>query len=226
MTSRWIRTALAAFLVLSGALAANLFFLQPPSNGSRLGATAPLSGEGEKSAGAAGAWSLELATRAADPAGASSWQNRGASAELTRAVQRELQAKGYETGTVDGVPGLVTRAAIMAYEADRGLALTGEPAEALLERLVLGDAKEETPSAGPVAEPGPQAEIVIRTVERALLALGLAPGAVDGRLSEATIRAIRNFEAQQKMPESGRISGQLVARLARIAGQGNLAETR
>ena len=52
----------------------------------------------------------------------------GDSVELTRAVQRELKAKGYETGVVDGVAGLVTRAAIMAYEADHGLTLTASRA--------------------------------------------------------------------------------------------------
>ena len=40
--------------------------------------------------------------------------------DLTRAIQRELKAKGYEAGAVDGVIGLVTRGAIMAYESDAG----------------------------------------------------------------------------------------------------------
>ncbi len=39
---------------------------------------------------------------------------RAIPSRLTRAIQRELKAKGYEAGAVDGVAGLVTRAAIMA----------------------------------------------------------------------------------------------------------------
>ena len=36
--------------------------------------------------------------------------------------------------------GLATRAAIMAFEHDHGLALTGEASEALLKRILLGAA--------------------------------------------------------------------------------------
>ena len=57
--------------------------------------------------------------RAADPAPPSS-----ETPETIRAIQRELQARGYEAGAADGVPRLVTRAAIMAYEHDNGLPLS------------------------------------------------------------------------------------------------------
>ena len=46
---------------------------------------------------------------------------------MTRAVQRELQIRGYETGARDGVAGVMTRGAIMAYEHDHGLAADGAP---------------------------------------------------------------------------------------------------
>ncbi len=37
---------------------------------------------------------------------------------------------------------------------------------------------------------------------------------------EDAIRAIRDFELDQKMPETGRVSGQLVSRLLKLQGQG------
>lgn len=50
----------------------------------------------------------------------------------TRAVQEGLIALGYDPGPVDGVVGPLTRAAIRAFEADRGQAAKGEIARALL----------------------------------------------------------------------------------------------
>ena len=120
------------------------------------------------------------------------------------------------------MPRLVTRAAIMAYEHDNGLPLSGAADEALLKAVVLGGAHA---GAGPpaVAAPGPHAAQVTRTVQQWLAGLGYSPGPADGRFREETARAVRAFEIDQRMPATGRISGPLVARLARAAGQGRLA---
>ncbi len=137
-------------------------------------------------------------------------------AEIIRGIQRELDARGYEAGQPDGVAGLVTRAAIMAYEHDYGLALTATPSQELLSRIVLG-------SSAPPAERGAadkiaagEADSVALMVEQQLAALGYTPGKADGRLDEHTSRAIREFEVDQKLAESGRISGPLVSRLLRL----------
>jgi len=37
------------------------------------------------------------------------------------------------------------------------------------------------------------------------------------------MRAIRAFETDQSLPETGRISGPLISRLARISGDGKVA---
>ncbi len=50
-------------------------------------------------------------------------------------LQRMLTAKGFDTGSTDGVIGAKTRAAISAYEASFGLPITGEPTLMLLQRL-------------------------------------------------------------------------------------------
>ena len=211
MTPNWIRAGLFGVAVLTGAMMANIFVLQTHV-GSQRGAGVTAGPDGPE---IARSWSHQMASRATgaiEPAGAVQ-QTDGA--ELTRAVQRELKAKGYDTGGVDGIPGLVTRAAIMAYESDRGLPLTGEPGQALLQNIVLGTDAGQGASRG---EPGPQAQAVIKAVQRSLAALGFAPGPVSGRLGEETARAIRKFEAAQGMRESGRISGPLIARLTRAGG--------
>ena len=143
----------------------------------------------------------------------------------TRALQRELESRGYLIGANDGVAGLVTRAAIMAYEYDHGIALTGEPTERLLQAVILGTATSDAPASAnqPV---GPYAEQVIRTTQQSLSGLGYGPIKADGFMGDTTVGAIRRFEHQQGLPETGRISGVLVARLAKFAALGQVQSGR
>ncbi|MCF3595243.1 lytic murein transglycosylase [Rhodobacteraceae bacterium LMO-12] len=50
-------------------------------------------------------------------------------------LQARLTAAGYDAGTADGVLGKKTEAAIRAYQQAKGLAVTGEPSQALLAHL-------------------------------------------------------------------------------------------
>ncbi|MCL3882204.1 lytic murein transglycosylase [Marivita sp. GX14005] len=51
------------------------------------------------------------------------------------ALQQGLTARGFDTGGADGVIGPDTKAAIRAYQTRRGLPVSGEPSQALLESL-------------------------------------------------------------------------------------------
>lgn len=51
------------------------------------------------------------------------------------ALQRGLTSQGYDLGTIDGVIGAKTEAAISDYQASRGLAVTGTPSLELVARL-------------------------------------------------------------------------------------------
>jgi len=55
-----------------------------------------------------------------------------------RVIQRQLAARGYDPGPVDGIAGAKTRAAIMAFENDQSIRQTGEASESLLLRLLSG----------------------------------------------------------------------------------------
>lgn len=136
-----------------------------------------------------------------------------------RGVQSELARRGYEPGSTDGVAGLVTRAAVMAYEHDQGLPLTAEPSPEVLAHLRHGTS---APGAAIGLQPGaPQpashAEQVIRSVQAALGQLGYLAAGPDGSVSDQTIRAIREFEMDSGLIPTGRISGPLVARLSKQA---------
>lgn len=141
-------------------------------------------------------------------------------AEIIRGVQRELTNRGYAAGQPDGIVGLVTRAAIMAYEHDFGLALTGEPSEDLLNRIVLGSAAplDQGRGEGDVILSA-EAKAVVQTIKQALTAQGYKTGSDATALSPETRRAIRDFEVAQKLPETGRISAPLVSRLLKLQAQ-------
>ncbi|MHA7876600.1 lytic murein transglycosylase [Roseivivax sp.] len=59
----------------------------------------------------------------------------GLTVEDRRRLQERLTARGFDTGGTDGVIGPKTTEAIRAYQAAQGLAVTGEPSQALLRGL-------------------------------------------------------------------------------------------
>ena len=136
-----------------------------------------------------------------------------ASPDLVKSIQRELRLKNYEVGAEDGSLSIVTRAAIMAYEADQSLPLTAEPKETLLQHMILGGVGGSAPKAASTGDLPASAADVVREVQRELKRVGHDPGPEDARLSETTIRAIRSFETAENMTPKGRISGELLAKL-------------
>ena len=136
--------------------------------------------------------------------------------DIIRAVQRELTGRGYGTLASDGVPGLVTRAAIMAFEHDNKLQLTGEATEKLLARILLGGGADSTPDPAAGRVRSAQAEIVMRTVQQSLAALGYQVGRIDGRAGDDTERAIREFELDEHLKPTGRVSAEVFTRLGRV----------
>ncbi len=144
----------------------------------------------------------------------------GTDTDTVRAVQAELNRRGHGPVTADGVVRPATRAAIMAYEHEHRLPLTGEATQELLKQLLFG-APPAGAAAGPPEVRSPQAQAVIRDVQRQLAARGYRPGAADGRLSAETVAAIRTFEADQGLVPKGRISAVVLERLeSGMAGGG------
>lgn len=139
-----------------------------------------------------------------------------------RSVQQELARRGYEPGPADGAPGLVTRAAVMAYEHDQGLPLTADPSPEVLAHLRHGTSAPGAAIGLDASAPRSSgtAEQVIRAVQQSLGQLGYLGSAPDGAATDETVRAIREFEMDSGLVPSGRISGPLVARLTKqAAGQ-------
>jgi peptidoglycan hydrolase-like protein with peptidoglycan-binding domain len=228
MTPGQARVALLSFLFVMGGVAVNALYLQgggqrmskpvadrgPPLRATETGARpAP-----QVQAGApAGEQALRIARFGADPAKIERPVAPPAEAvgtDTIRAIQRELRLRGYGPISGDGTMAISTRAAIMAFEHDNGMALSGEASDRLLKRILLGAADPaggEGTAAGKVRSA--HAEHVIRDVQQRLAAQGYQPGVIDGRPGEETVRAIRDFEMDKGLVPRGRVSAELVARL-------------
>jgi peptidoglycan hydrolase-like protein with peptidoglycan-binding domain len=142
-----------------------------------------------------------------------------ADGETVRAVQGELNRLGYGPVTADGAMRPAVRAAIMAFEHEHRLPLTGEATQGLLKQLLFG-APAAAGAAGSPEVRSPQAQGLIRQVQQQLAARGYRTGAIDGRMSPETIAAIRTFEADQGLVPKGRISVVVLERLESGMGGG------
>ena len=237
MTPRQAHIALCSFLVLAAGVATNALFLQSrPTLASRAVVERPLPRAAERMRnGPEAAPSMRTAPRTSIAADGRAQRTsrlnpdsatldavpdttgEAETAETIRAVQRELRHGGYGALVSDGVMRPVTRAAIMAYEHDHALPLTGEASEALLKRVLLGTPLAGEPSAAARKVASARAMQVVRTVQELLSAQGYRPGRVDGRLGEDTLRAIREFETEKGLPAKGRISAEVLMRLTEAA---------
>ncbi|MEC9368565.1 MAG: peptidoglycan-binding domain-containing protein [Pseudomonadota bacterium] len=154
-------------------------------------------------------------TPAADKDKPAAASKPGASVETIRAIQRELVVRGYDAGVADGVPGVLTRASILAYQHDNKLPMTGEASEALLKRILLGTSVGTEGLGGEIAE---ETTALVKAVQQILANMGYSPGAIDGLFGGATKSAIETFEKERGMKPKGRISSELLKELMHVTG--------
>ena len=132
--------------------------------------------------------------------------------QLVQVIQRELAERSYFPGRPDGRLGVLTRAAILAFEQDHGLALTADASETVLSSILLG----AVPAAGATGSGvGPEAKQLIKLVQGLLIGAGFKAIERTGRLDAATEQAIRTFEQRNGLAARGRISANLVTMLRR-----------
>jgi peptidoglycan hydrolase-like protein with peptidoglycan-binding domain len=223
MTPWQARVALGAFLLLATGVTGNALFLQSAAvdGGARKGRAAPRS-DPPPHRGPAGPAEGPKRSTLMKP-GPNAGPGNGpmgaetnlevppdeADVEAVRSIQRELERRGYGPIVTDGVMRPAARAAVMAFEHEHRLPLTGEATQALLKHLVFG-VSPEAQADGPPEVRSPHARTLVKDVQRLLASRGYRPGAIDGRLSAATVKAIRELETDQGLEPKGRISAQVV----------------
>jgi len=138
-------------------------------------------------------------------------------AKLVKAIQRELSDRGYAVGEDNGVPGLQTRAAILAYEFDDHMPLTGEPTEAVLKSLIFTQTGGKGGPGG--AERFERRRRLVIQVQEALATLHYRSGPADGRLDAPTREAIRKFESDRRLQAGGRLTERVLLELVIATGR-------
>lgn len=138
-------------------------------------------------------------------------------ANLMLEIQRELAAKGYYDGAVDGIAGPRAMQAIRDFEKTNGLKMTGAPSEALLEKIRHGLSKSDITGSIAPAAPAIMGSR-IGSVQRMLARYGFGPVRINGELDTETRTAIERFEQERELPTTGRVSDRLVHELAEYSG--------
>ncbi len=128
-------------------------------------------------------------------------------------VQQKLTALGTYAGQVTGVLDQDTRDAIMRYQRQNALALTGKPDSQFVEHLEYIYQIHQASTATSSIEPGLDRQSVERA-QRQLRKLGYDPGPIDGQLGAKTLEAIRLYQADARLAPDGRLTPELLDRLA------------
>lgn len=158
---------------------------------------------------AAGSQSTESAAAAGDQvlASGSGYSGPHGSASV-RKLQRRLALAGYAPGPIDGRYGPLTRQAVIAFQAARGLrvdGVVGPQTRAALSRssVVL------LPGAGDL----PGGSEPVRGLQRRLATAGYAPGPIDGRYGLLTEKAVRRFQSAHGLRVDGIAGPRTLARV-------------
>ena len=152
------------------------------------------------------------------PAPAASEQLR---AQLVGNIQRELNRRGYYDGTVDGVWGARTDAAVRDFVQATGARVNADASDALLQAIMAAPVKR---AAVPVRKNDPIAALIapsdrLIAVQRALNDFAYGPVSPTGTYGPDTRAAIERFERARGMPVTGQISERLVRELSSVVGR-------
>lgn len=150
--------------------------------------------------------------------------------DLVEQVQTALAERDRYAGVVDGVMGPETAAAIRSFEQAQGLVPTGEASEKVLAALLTAPIRKAEAKAPPAARPAPapvQQPVVtgstnsdpkLMAAQKALAKIGYGPVSIDGKMGSETRNAIKSFERDRGMPETGELSPQVVRALQQLTG--------
>ncbi len=121
-------------------------------------------------------------------------------------IQRALAEHGFFSGTADGTPGAATTRAISAYQAKAGLPVDGLASKSLLDHITFSQPpiRATAPAAASYSTPAqPVADPLIEMIQTLLAERGYQPGPADGVAGRRTTDAIRAYQKDAGLPETG-----------------------
>lgn len=210
MEPQQARLTLFVFLALSGVIVFNALYLQKDAG--IIPAKGPVSGVLNRVDGSSSSSSSLAAV---------SGQTESDEKKLLRAIRRELTRRNYFPGNansrLDGRLDVMTIGAIMAYQYDNGLKVTGVASQNLLKEFLFAGGKKR-PSGKKIPDYSPGTRRLVAEIQGILSARGYYRAKIDGIFKSRTVEAVRRFEAARGLPVTGRISGLLIQELMRSTG--------
>jgi len=137
--------------------------------------------------------------------------------ELLEAVQSKLSRMGYYDGTVDGVWGSQTAAAVRRFQLAKDLRVTGELNPETLAALDIKAKPTATPKpraaaladlfvGGPYLTAPPEFQVAtVRKAQQNLKLLGFYDGPADGKPTVALTEALRAYQKDNRLKATGRL---------------------
>jgi peptidoglycan hydrolase-like protein with peptidoglycan-binding domain len=108
------------------------------------------------------------------------------------------------------------RLAVLAYEFDNAMPLTGQPAETLLKRVLFDLNQAPKGFFADRAEANPR---LVMEVQKVLLGLGFFSGVLSGRMDVWTTGAVKDFQRHRRLELSGRLTEVTLLELISYSGQ-------
>ena len=147
----------------------------------------------------------------------------GSEGSAVKKMQQKLKDLGYLSGSADGIFGVGTQAAVIAFQKNNNLTADGKAGSATLSKLYSGRANKASGSAVKISDKqkggrdttdiastgyetlqnGSEGTAVRKLQER-LKKLGYAVGSVDGKFGDATEAAVMAFQAQNNLTVDGK----------------------
>jgi peptidoglycan hydrolase-like protein with peptidoglycan-binding domain len=139
--------------------------------------------------------------------------------DLVLAVQSALRRVGYYSGSLDGLAGPQTEAAIRTFERANGLLQTGVASLELLAKIRAAKAGEAASlaelAAGRETQPA-QPDSRVAAVQHALAIAAYGPLQTDGVFGPETREAIIRFQRDHDLSPTGEISDALIVELRAV----------
>ena len=129
----------------------------------------------------------------------------GDSGEAVKKLQRALKNRGYYSGSIDGVYGTSTVAAVTAFQQRNGLRVDGKAGPSTQTALYGGDAVDA--SKYETLRPG-DSGIDVRNMQYTLYELGYYDGSRDGVYGDTTKDAVRAFQIRNDIDPVDGIAGE------------------
>ena len=132
---------------------------------------------------------------------------QGSTGEDVVRLQKRLMELGYLTGTADGNYGSNTRNAVKLFQKALGLSQTGVATVSLQEKLFMSSAPVYVPTSTDVtnyqALVRGDRSLAVQTLQNRLIELGYLTGTADGVFGANTETAVKAFQAQMGLSQTG-----------------------